>query len=118
VGGTPFMEDADGLFNIGIHKHSMEEEKHNKFDKKAVLGLILLLGSFVLGAVLRNSAQISDIEHPRGFTGDCDTYLKWLCIPTYFFSINLSGGLWLVLNLTSLISSGVLFIAGVILVRQ
>ena len=83
-----------------------------------MIGLLLLLCSFFLGALLRNSAQIANTPTVRGFRGVCDTYITWLCIPTYFFSIPLGSSIWLVVNVTSFISSAILFIAGVILVRE
>lgn len=89
-----------------------------KFSKKAIIGLLLLICSFCLGVLLRNSAQVTDEPHIRGFSGDCDTYITWLCIPTYYFSIPLDGSIYLVVNATSFLSSLVLFIAGVILLRE
>ena len=83
-----------------------------------MLGLLLLLCSFFLGALLRNSAQISSSPSPRGFSGACDTYISWLCIPTYYFTIHIGASIWLVLNATSLLSSTILFVSGVILVRE
>ncbi len=74
--------------------------------------------SFLLGALLKNSAQVTSSATPRGYTGYCDTYVKWLCVPTYFFSIHLAAKLWLVIDLTSLITSAVLFVFGVLFIRE
>jgi len=95
-----------------------KREKGRKWTKKSIIGLILLLISFLMGALLKNSAQITSGTHPRGFSGYCDTYITWLCVPTYYLAVPLATSLWLVVNTTSFLVSLILFIAGVILVRQ
>lgn len=97
---------------------AVKDSKPRKLSRKAMIGLLLLLCSFFMGALLRNSVQITNAASPRGFGGVCDTYISWLCIPTEYFSIPLGESIWLVLNATSLLSSSALFIAGVILVRE
>ncbi len=89
-----------------------------RWNKKAILGLALLLVSFLMGAVLKSSAQIATSPHPRGFSGACDTYLTWLCIPTYYFTIQIDASDWLVVNATSFLTSLVLFILGIKFVRE
>jgi hypothetical protein len=88
-----------------------------RFDRAAILGLALLLASFFMGALLRNSAYITN--DPRGrFLTACDTYLKGLCIPAAYFSIPLGPLGLLVINVTSVLVSATLFILGVLLVRR
>jgi uncharacterized membrane-anchored protein YitT (DUF2179 family) len=87
-----------------------------KFDKTAIIGLILLITSFVMGALLRNSAYITD-GSLRRFPA-CDTYIRGFCIPTAYFSIPLGMFGWLVINVTSFLVSAVLFVLGVVLVRK
>ena len=88
-----------------------------RFDSTAVVGLVLLLASFIMGALLRNSAYITN--DPRGrFLTACDTYLKGFCIPTAYFSIPLGPIGLLVINITSTLVSATLFVLGVLLVRR
>jgi hypothetical protein len=86
------------------------------FDKTAAIGLILLLFSFSLGLLTRNSAYITNTSVAR-FPA-CDSYLTWLCIPTKYVAIPLGSLGSLVLNLTSFISTAILFILGIVLVRN
>ena len=86
------------------------------FDKAAIVGLILLLASFSLGALTRNSIYITN-EATFRFSY-CDTYISWLCIPTRYVTLPLGALGSLVINLTSFLSSAVLFILGIILVRN
>jgi hypothetical protein len=88
-----------------------------KFGKRAIIGLLLLLCSFFMGALLRNSAELTNTLNSRGFN-ICDTRISWLCIPTYYLPIPLEPSLWLVLNATSLLSSAILFVSGVVLLRE
>jgi hypothetical protein len=87
------------------------------FDRTAVVGLILLVVSFTMGALLRNSAYITD-EFTRRLRTTCDTYLRELCIPTLYFSIPMGPVGSLVINATSFTVSVVLFVLGVLLVRK
>ncbi len=99
----------------------MKKNKNNwdrKWDTRAIIGLCLLLLSFLMGAVLKNSAQIASGTQPKGFTGFCDTYITGLCIPTFYIDIPLESNIWLVINFTSFLTSLILFVAGVILVRE
>ena len=98
-------------------KKATAKPKQRKFGRKAILGLLLLICSFFMGALLRNSAELTTAQNSRGFNS-CDTRISWLCIPTYYFSIPIGASLWLVLNTTSLLSSIILFTSGVILVRE
>ena len=97
-------------------KKATAKPKQRKFGRKAILGLLLLICSFFMGALLRNSAELTSAQ-TRGLNV-CDTRISWLCIPTYYFSIPIGTSLWLVLNTTSLLSSAILFTSGVILVRE
>ncbi len=80
--------------------------------------MLLLICSFFMGALLRNSAEITNVQNSRAFSNICDTRITWLCIPTYYISIPIGASLWLVLNTTSMLSSAILFASGVILVRE
>lgn len=92
------------------------ERAIGKFDRTAVIGLVLLVASFALGAITRNSAYITD--QPLSRLPVCDTYVRWLCIPTAYIKIPLGALGWFIINITSALSSAVLFILGVILVRK
>ncbi len=89
-----------------------------KWDKKAIFGLVLLGFSYLLGALLKNAAQIASISDPPGFRGACDTYVRSFCIPTFYLSLHLDAGVWLVLNATSLIVSVAFFVLGVLFLRD
>jgi len=86
-------------------------------DRTALVGLVLLVTSFFIGALLRNSAYITNDPRAR-FLATCDTYVKGLCIPTGYFSIPLGPLGLLVINLTSTLVSATFFILGVVLVRK
>ena len=87
------------------------------FDRTALVGLVLLVTSFFISALLRNSAYITN--DPRGrFLTACDTYMKGLCIPTAYFSIPLGPLALLVINITSALVSATFFVLGVLLVRK
>ena len=81
-----------------------------------MIGLLLLLLSFSLGLLTRNSAYITNTA-PTKFPS-CDNYGTWLCIPTLYVTIPLFFPFSLILNLTSFISSAVLFVLGILLVRS
>ncbi|MGD0145676.1 MAG: hypothetical protein ABSB53_02335 [Nitrososphaerales archaeon] len=87
------------------------------FDRTAVIGLVLLLTSFFMGALLRKSAYITN-ENVGRLRGACDTYLRGLCVPTAYFSIPLGSFGSLVFNVTSFLVSAIFFILGVLLVRK
>lgn len=87
------------------------------FDRTAVIGLVLLLTSFFMGALLRKSAYITN-ENIARLRGACDTYLRGFCVPTAYFSVPLGSFGSLVINVTSFLVSAVLFILGVLLVRK
>lgn len=91
-------------------------KKIESLDKKAIVGLILLIASYIMGIILRNSAYITNTSIRRLAT--CDTYISWLCVPTVYFSIPLGALGWLVINLTSFLVSVTLFILGVLLLRS
>ena len=87
------------------------------FDRTALVGLALLVASFFLGALLRNSAYLTN--DPKGrFLTACDTYMKGFCIPTAYFSIPLGPLGLLVINMTSSLVSATFFVLGVLLVRK
>ena len=87
------------------------------FDRTALVGLVLLVASFFVGALLRNSAYLTN--DPRGrFLTACDTYLRGFCIPTAYFSIPLGPLGLLVINITSTLVSATFFVLGVLLVRK
>lgn len=90
--------------------------KSFNFDRTAMVGLILLLTSFVMGALLRNSAYITNTSTRRFST--CDTYIRGFCIPTENFPIPIGEFGWLVINITSFSVSAILFVLGIILVRK
>ena len=73
--------------------------------------------SFFMGALLRNSAFITNDPRAR-FLAVCDTYMKGLCIPTAYFSIPLGPFGLLVINVTSAMVSAIFFVLGVVLVRK
>ena len=87
------------------------------FDRTAIIGLVLLLASFTMGALLRKSAYITNEDVGR-LRGACDTYLRGFCVPTAYFSIPLGSFGSLVINATSFLVSAVFFILGVLLVRK
>jgi len=87
------------------------------FDRTAFVGLALLVASFFMGALLRDSAYITNDPRAR-FLTTCDTYLRGLCIPTAYFSIPLGQVGLLVINVTSALVSATLFVLGVVLVRK
>ena len=88
------------------------------FDRTSAVGLGLLLTSSFMGALLRNSAQITNDPLGRMFRSTCDTYVRGLCIPTAYFSIPAGPLGSLVINLTSFAVSAVFFVLGVVLVRR
>ena len=87
------------------------------FNRTSFLGLVTLVTSFFMGALLRKSATLTN-EPTRRFFATCDTYVKGLCIPTAYFSIPMGPLGQLVVNFTSALVSVLLFIMGVILVRK
>ena len=86
-------------------------------DRTALVGLVLLMASFFMGALLRNSAYITNDPRAR-FLATCDTYVKGLCVPTAYFSIPLGPIGLLVINVTSTLVSATFFVLGVVLVRK
>lgn len=90
-------------------------KKIPKFDRKSILGLVLLLSPYVIGVITRQSASISD-QIPKRFPA-CDTYIHGFCIPTVYIPIPLGIG-YLILNLTSFLLSATLFLIGFFLVRK
>jgi len=87
------------------------------FDKTAIVGLVLLVASSVMGALLRNAAYITN-DGTRRYLAVCDTYLRGLCIPTTYLSIPLGLVGSLVINVTSFLVSATFFVLGVLLVRK
>lgn len=93
------------------------EKMVGKFDRTAMIGLVLLLCSFLVGIVTRNSAFITNETLAAANFPACDSFISWLCIPTAYLIIPL-GFASLVINLTSFLSTAVLVILGIILVRK
>ena len=89
--------------------------KIGRFDRKTVIGLILLLSPYVVGALTRQSASITD--HLQKKYPTCDTFIHGLCIPTFYLPIPFGVG-YLVINLTSFLLSASLFLAGFFLVKK
>lgn len=87
------------------------------FDRTAVVGLVLLVASFFMGALLRNSTYITN-DPRKWLFASCDTYVKGLCIPTAYFSIPIGPLGLLVVNITSALVSAIFFVLGVLLVRK
>lgn len=96
-------------------KESLRESL--RFDRTSIIGLAFLLASFFMGALLRNSAYITNDPGGRLLTA-CDTYLRGFCIPTAYFSFPLGPLGLLVINITSTLVSATFFILGVLFVRK
>ncbi|MGC1708995.1 MAG: hypothetical protein WA799_04240 [Nitrosotalea sp.] len=90
-------------------------EMVGKFDRKSIIGLVLLLSPYVVGVITRQSASLDD-KLPKRFPA-CDTFIHGLCIPTLYVPIPLGLG-FLVINLTSFLISASLFIIGFFLVKK
>jgi hypothetical protein len=89
--------------------------KIGKFDRKSIIGLILLLSPYAVGVLTRQSASISD-QIPKRFPA-CDSFIHGLCIPTMYIPVPLGVG-FLVINLTSFLLSASLFITGFFIVKK
>jgi hypothetical protein len=90
-------------------------EKFGKFDRRSIIGLVLLLSPYVVGVITRQSASL-DNTLPKRFPA-CDTFIHGFCIPTLYVPIPL-GLVFLVINLTSFLISASLFIIGFFLVKE
>ena len=104
-----------GIKNAGIFLGKSLGKRVGKFDRKSIIGLVLLLSPYVVGVLTRQSASISD-QIPRRFPA-CDSFIHGLCIPTMYVPIPLGVG-YLVINLTSFLLSATLFITGFLLVKK
>ena len=93
-------------------------KKAPTFNRTNIVGLVLLLASSFMGALLRNSAQITNDPINRVFRTTCDTYVRGLCIPTAYFSIPFGPLGALVVNITSFAVSTGFFVLGVLLIRK
>ncbi|MGB9124873.1 MAG: hypothetical protein WA833_08695 [Nitrosotalea sp.] len=91
------------------------KNKIGKFDKKSIIGFILLLSPYVVGVITRQSASI-DNTLPKRFP-TCDSFIHGLCIPTIYVPVPLGVG-FLVINLTSFLLSASLFLAGYFIVKK
>jgi len=98
----------------GINK--LLAEGFRGFNTASKIGLILLILSFCVGLISRNSAYVTNAP-PAAFP-KCDNYGNWTCIPTIYLSIPLPYSFRLIINLTSSVVLCFLFILGVILVRN
>lgn len=92
------------------------KKKIGKFDRRSILGLVLLLSPYVIGALTRQSTSISNVLQKHYPT--CDTFIHGFCIPTLYVPISLLGVGYLVINLTSFLLSATLFLAGFFLVKK
>jgi hypothetical protein len=90
-------------------------KKVGKFDKKSIIGLILLLSPYAVGIITRQSATLNN-QLPKRFP-TCDSFIHGLCIPTMYIPIPLGVG-FLVINLTSFLLSASLFLAGYFIVKK
>ncbi len=90
--------------------------KIGKFDRKSILGLVLLLSPYVIGALTRQSTSITNVLQKRYPT--CDTFIHGFCIPTLYVPISILGLGYLVINLTSFLLSATLFLIGFFLVKK
>ena len=88
------------------------------FNRTNAVGLSLLLASSFMGALLRNSAQITNDPTSRMFRATCDTFVRGLCIPTAYFSIPFGPLGSLMVNMTSFAVSATFFVLGVVLIRK
>ena len=88
------------------------------FNRTNAVGLTLLLASSFMGALLRNSAQITNDPLSRVFRTTCDTYVRGLCIPTAYFSVPFGPLGSLVVNITSFAVGAMFFVLGVLLIRK
>lgn len=93
----------------------MLPKKIGKFDKKSIIGLILLLSPYIVGIITRQSASI-DNTLPKRFPA-CDSFIHGLCIPTMYIPVPLGVG-FLVINLTSVLLSASLFFTGYFIVKK
>jgi len=91
------------------------KKRIGKFDKKSIIGFILLLSPYIVGVITRQSASI-DNTLPKRFP-TCDSFIHGFCIPTMYIPIPLGVG-FLVINLTSFLLSASLFLAGYFIVKK
>jgi len=101
--------------NAGIFLGKSLAKKIGTFDRKSIIGFILLLSPYVVGVITRQSASISN-QIPKRFPA-CDSFIHGLCIPTMYIPIPLGVG-FLVINLTSFLLSASLFLVGFFLVKK
>jgi hypothetical protein len=101
--------------STGISLGKSLAKKVGKFDRKSIIGFILLLSPYVIGVITRQSASINNTI-PKRFPS-CDSFIHGLCIPTMYIPIPLGVG-FLVINLTSFLLSASLFLIGFFLVKK
>ncbi|MGI0046828.1 MAG: hypothetical protein ACREBB_06540 [Nitrosotalea sp.] len=90
--------------------------KIGKFDRRSILGLVLLLSPYIIGAVTRQSTSVTNVLQKHYPT--CDSFIHGLCIPTMYVPIPLVGIGYLVINMTSFLLSASLFLIGFFLVKK
>lgn len=95
---------------------SMVPKRWRKLDRRAMVGLILLVAAFLMGAVLNKPTRLTSAA-PQSFPA-CDDSISVVCIPTAYVTISLGFLGNFILNVTSAVVSATLFILGVILVRE
>lgn len=94
---------------------SMVPKQWRKLDRKAIIGLVLLVSAFLMGAILNKPTHLTD---RTGYFPVCDDSISYLCIPTAYITISLGFLGNFIINVTSAAVSATLFILGVILVRE
>ncbi|MGI0045998.1 MAG: hypothetical protein ACREBB_02255 [Nitrosotalea sp.] len=90
--------------------------KLGKFDRRSIIGFVLLLTPYIIGAVTHQSTSITNVLQKRYPT--CDSFIHGFCIPTTYVPIPLAGIGYLVLNLTSFLLSASRFLIGFFLVKK
>ena len=84
-------------------------------DKWDILAFFMLLAPYIMGAIDKQSALISD-HMPRQLTA-CDTRIHGLCIWTFYIPVKI-GPEYLILNFTSLAIAFSIFVAGFLILRK
>ena len=112
------MESIGSTRNLKTASWKGSVKKALSFNRTNSMGLVLLLASSFMGALLRNSAQITNDPVSRVFRTACDTYVRGLCIPTTYLSLPFGPLGALVINVTSFVVSATFFILGVLLIRK
>lgn len=94
---------------------SMVPRRWRHLDRKAMIGMALLVAAFLMGAILNKPTHLTD---RTGYFPQCDDSISYLCIPTAYVTISLGFLGNFIINVTSAAVSAGLFVLGVILVRE